>query len=274
MLEGELARRVIDEMPEAMLLVDEHARVFFANRRAERLFGAARDGLVQVRWKVLFPELPFDERGRSTSHEDVGASKRDGESFSSALQIRALSDADDSLRIVVVHDLTDRKRAVAELHARVVRDGLTNLFNRYYFDRVVDGRGSELRFPVSVLIVDVDDLKLVNDRHGHAAGDTHLRRAAAIFRGAFREQDIVARIGGDEFAVLLSGADERARELAEERLRDDLERLAITHPSPKLRLSVGGATASEPEELKATIEKADAQMYERKNARRKSRRSA
>lgn len=107
------------------------------------------------------------------------------------------------------------------------------------------------QFPVSVVMADLDGLKATNDGLGHAAGDEALRQAAQLFRSAFRAEDVVARIGGDEFAALLPQVDAAALEAVLERLRQSLAAYNTTRDGPALRLSVGGATVEKGERLSA-----------------------
>jgi diguanylate cyclase (GGDEF)-like protein len=117
-------------------------------------------------------------------------------------------------------DITDRKRMEAQLEYQAVHDPLTGLFNRRQF---ADELERALRFAArygragAVLMIDVDDFKLVNDTHGHASGDQALKSVAAAIAGRARETDVVARLGGDEFTVVLPEASvDDAREAAEE----------------------------------------------------------
>ena len=105
--------------------------------------------------------------------------------------------------IVSVVDITQQKRAEDRLRFLSTHDVLTGLYNRAFFEEETTRMERGRHYPISVLMVDVDHLKITNDRRGHAAGDSLLRRAAAVLRAAFRTEDVVARIGGDEFAVLL-----------------------------------------------------------------------
>jgi len=82
-------------------------------------------------------------------------------------------------------------------------DPLTGLYNRSYYEEELVRLGRGRAFPVSVIVADLDGLKDVNDTFGHEAGDGLLREAAEILRATFRAEDVVARIGGDEFAILL-----------------------------------------------------------------------
>lgn len=155
-----------------------------------------------------------------------------------------------------------------------LRDPLTNLFNRRHFDSVleqaaVDARQGGLTF--SVMLIDLDYFKPVNDRYGHAAGDAMLTGVAKALLGALRESDVAARIGGDEFAVLaLATVGEQAQEMAE-RLRSAVSEPEFRFGSDVLRASCSIGVASFPEsgELAADLLRAaDTAMYADKTRRR------
>ncbi|MCU1370987.1 MAG: sensor diguanylate cyclase [Ilumatobacteraceae bacterium] len=181
---------------------------------------------------------------------------------------RHLSDADRvalrDLAAIVEQDLLLRRRA----HD----DELTGLSNRRGL-HLVAGRAFALcrrqRVPAMLLYADVDGLKTVNDTAGHEAGDELIRAVADVFRGSFREADVVARIGGDEFAVLLSDCDASPAEMVAR-----LERgLADPAASPSgLRLSVSIGTARfdprAPSTLDELMRRADGEMYRAKQAKR------
>ena len=153
------------------------------------------------------------------------------------------------------------------------RDPLTGLANRLAWQEATARAEEALAntaTPSSVIVLDVDCLKLANDSRGHAFGDELLRRVAAIVRGTVREQDLVARIGGDEVAVLLPNADESRCAEALARLEDAF---ADTEPLDTFPISVtlGFATATAGASLADAQRQADARMYSGKPASRASR---
>jgi len=125
----------------------------------------------------------------------------------------------------------DRQEAmVARLRAEAEQDVLTGLATRRVFDGVLlDELAGEA--PVAVLLADVDRFKSVNDRHGHTVGDGVLRVVAEELRSACREQDVVARYGGDELAVVLTGVDATDVSRIAERFRRAVEALAVAAPA-------------------------------------------
>ena len=146
-------------------------------------------------------------------------------------------------------------------------DALTGLYNRTYFEEEFTRLERGRRSPVSILIADVDRLKAVNDTQGHDAGDVLLQRAAAVLTAAFRCEDIVARIGGDEFAVLLPGADRPAVKKAQERIKNILATHNSNVQGCPLSLSIGIATGKKGCSLAKVLKEADNRMYWEKQSK-------
>jgi diguanylate cyclase (GGDEF)-like protein len=163
----------------------------------------------------------------------------------------------------VVMDIQTRKLAEIRLQHMNMHDTLTGLYNRSYFIESLEQLERGRHYPISILMADVDHLKLTNDQEGHAAGDDMLKRVARVLTLAFRAEDVIARIGGDEFAVLLPDTSAQAGEVALHRLYDILQEHNTDYFTKKpLQLSVGIATASEyGNSLLETLKQADAMMY-------------
>ncbi|MFM8322415.1 MAG: GGDEF domain-containing protein [Chloroflexota bacterium] len=169
---------------------------------------------------------------------------------------------------------TDIFRQAAQ---RSIIDSLTGIYNRNLFDSLVSVLQEDPPCDLSVIVVDIDGLKRTNDSLGHAAGDRLIQNTAAILRAAVRAEDCVARIGGDEFAILLprvnrTGADEMARRVFAG--LDEHNRRCPDEPvSFSLGLASGSATDSQTGALmiEALISQADAVMYAHKQSRRAGR---
>lgn len=171
------------------------------------------------------------------------------------------SDFDTPLIITMLEDISARKSAELHLQHVSTHDSLTGLYNRTYFDSEFNRLQNGLQLPVSIVIVDVDGLKVINDTKGHDAGDHLIICVAKVLQEALSGEGILARIGGDEFALLLPKTDEAAADQAVVRIRSCQERFNHAMPRYQVHFSVGVATAIRGSDIPETFKRADAQMY-------------
>jgi len=191
-----------------------------------------------------------------------------------AAALAADDDADETGYCLIVRDMSGHHRAAEEARHAAVCDHLTGIGNRRAF---FDAAETELRRwrrlprPLALLLIDADLFKGINDTHGHPVGDAVLRHIARQMGATFRQIDVVARIGGEEFAVLLPSADLANAQRVAERLRAALEaQPAPTNAGPvRCTVSIGIATMDEAtDSVDALLERADKALYVAKRSGR------
>lgn len=252
---------IIELAQDAILTTDENLNITLFNPAAERLFGYASDQIVGRPLWLLIPERLRAEHARSiadfarspvatramSDRSEVTGVTFDGREFPAEVSIAKLQHPHGMLYTAVVRDISERKRVEAELRRMATTDPLTGLWNRRRFLELAEGELSRLRRyarPVSVLMLDIDHFKSINDTHGHAAGDEALCRLADLCRAALRDTDHLGRLGGEEFAIVLpeTGLIE-AVEVAE-RLRLSLGAMPVPVGDATLRMTVSIGVAA------------------------------
>jgi diguanylate cyclase (GGDEF)-like protein len=173
------------------------------------------------------------------------------------------------------HQTATDLRRMAALEVETITDPLMAIHNRRYFDRRLDeevARASRYRLPLSLLLVDLDHFKRINDLHGHQTGDEVLRRVAGALMGGTRKSDIVARYGGEELAVLAPSTSGAGAAVLAERLREQVESMRVANPSQaeggvevRCTVSVGVAELCEDaSEGRSLVAAADSALYRAK----------
>lgn len=172
-------------------------------------------------------------------------------------------DGEPSCAIIMSKDITYRKKAEAEIKYLSFHDKLTGLYNRAYFEKELERVDTERQLPISVIVGDLNGLKLTNDIFGHAAGDRLLRRVAKIMKSSCRQEDVIARWGGDEFAIILPRTpNDKAIEICERiiKLCNNSEKRPI-QPS----IALGYATKEKQStKMPSILEEAENWMYRHK----------
>lgn len=158
--------------------------------------------------------------------------------------------------IGIAHDVTASKQMEAALRHESTHDVLTGLYNRAFFEGELARLAQSARFPVSLVMADVNGLKAVNDTLGHQAGDDLIRVAARVIQRAFRAKDIVARIGGDEFAVILTETGAAVAHKAVARIMSSPETAA-----GQVSIAFGIAVAENRDQLAEALQLSDKRMY-------------
>lgn len=204
---------------------------------------------------------------RTSEHETV---RWDGSRVWVAWDNSPARDAAGRLEILSVgHDVSERRQREQQLAYLTVHDPMTGLYNRAYFDTELERLARGRRFPVSVVIASLDNLQELNDQEGREQGDLLLMKAARLLKEGFRVEDLVARTGGDGFAILLPGMDERQTAAGLIRFRAAVARASELQPAVSLCLGAGTAHAGS--EMMRAQREASAAMTAEKALRKRQR---
>jgi diguanylate cyclase (GGDEF)-like protein/PAS domain S-box-containing protein len=166
-----------------------------------------------------------------------------------------------------LRDVTERWNTERMLQYVTTHDERTGLHNRMFFDEEISRLGRGRHFPITVVLADVDGLKRANGTAGHAAGDQLLKVAAAVLRESFRADEVVARMGGDEFAVLLPRTDEAAAESALRRIRQRQDDFNNSGRGLLLGFALGAGTAETSLQLTEALARAGERLCADRAAR-------
>ncbi len=255
-----------------LLYKAKDAKIVFANPQFEKLFGYEAGELIGKHVSIL--NAPTDKSPEKVASEisasmmkngawdgEIKNIKKDGTPFWCHASVSTFTHkVYGSVWVAVQQDITARKQAEEELTYLSTHDSLTGLYNRSFFNEEMKRLQRGRQFPISIVMADVNDLKALNDEKGHAAGDKLLQRAAQVLTSVFRTEDIVARIGGDEFAILLPNTDEQTVEKAISRVMLFLDKDNKENEIP-LEISMGTSTGDKKCALADVLKAADDRMY-------------
>ncbi|WP_236709999.1 PAS domain-containing protein [Longilinea arvoryzae] len=267
-------RALVENQDEAVLIVDAELRIEYLNLAAEGVLRRPVSQMIDQKLTDLFPP-----EQRAILLEQFDARKKNERS---TYELSYLLPAGDQVHLLitatprfdpngkfqgsfaVIRDITERKLVEEDLRYRSTHDALTGLHNRFFFEEELSRLEENHRQSISMLMVDLDGLKKINDTRGHFAGDEALRLVAQLLRACLRGEDLVARLGGDEFAVLLPNTRSAEMERIIARMRRMIRKFNQRRPEMPISLSIGGATALPGASLRRALEKADQQLYEEK----------
>lgn len=267
-------RILLDESSDPIFMFYADGTYRYVNRAFAEGVGREMDEIIGHKIWDVFPKDEADKRfavvkwvfeNGQMKVIEVRVPRADGDRYYITTAKPILNEENNVTSVICISkEITERKRMEDELRYISTHDSLSGLYNRHFFQTEMERIQGGRLFPVSIVIADLDDLKVINDRHGHKAGDACIIKAADLLKKLFRTEDIIARIGGDEFAVLLTGTG--ATEVSDiiSRFNDE-----ITKQQDSLfKLSLGWATAEESSSLVDLMHQADVRMYKEKTARK------
>ncbi|GAB6195634.1 PAS domain S-box protein [Lysobacter xanthus] len=275
-------RTITDNVPAMIAYLGPDLRFRFANGAYCEWFGRAGEDIAGLPMEAVLGEqdrllaAPFLERvlaGEQVAFDRVRIDADGSERHAHVTYIPDVPDGSGGARgfFVASHDVTAHKHLAQVMEQRALHDELTGLPNRAAWARAIEPqpRDADESAPSAVMFLDLDGFKRVNDTHGHEVGDAVLREFAARLRRCVREGDLIARLAGDEFVVLLRGVDDVAQ-VAERIAASIGESMALPFEVGPLRLamaaSIGVAVQQGGFDGERLVREADGAMYAAKRA--------
>lgn len=261
--ELEVLRNALDNIQDGVLLLDENLNAQFLNQKVRAYWGVTEaQAAARPSYAKLIAEAPHaGSHGVPPEQLDAFFASRVEAIRTAEPKVRDTQLADgrhirvhctvtpSGGRMLTYCDITDLVRNAELLEKLATVDSMTGLYNRRHFLTLTEAEWSRFQRyqrPLSMLMIDIDHFKSVNDRYGHAVGDEAIASVATACQQSKRNSDVVGRLGGEEFAVLLPETDSAQAAVVAERIRERVAAhfLSVHNVQFKLTISIGSATAT------------------------------
>lgn len=279
---AEQYRAVIHASLDGFWITDTTGRILDTNPAMCRISGYSREELLHLNIRDFeADETPEEIAAHTREMQENGHvqfearhRRKDGVIINVEVSVLFVPELEERF-FAFVRDITERKRLESELTRRAHLDYLTGVSSRGHFMEQVElelSRAQRYAKDLSILMMDLDFFKQVNDSHGHKAGDTVLKKLAEVCRHALRDVDIIGRVGGEEFAILLPETEKQEAVEVAERLRAAIgsARVPMEQGLPlRFTVSIGVASmATRDDNVDVLLSLADKALYEAKNSGR------
>ncbi len=265
-------REILETTEEGFYEVDLKGKIIACNRAAAKMLGFQEEELVGLSYVGLCKDSAAVYRefnqafttGKPKFSVIMEMIRKDGTISTADLSVSLTYDKQGNITGFrgMGRDISERIKLEDHLKYLSFRDQLTGLYNRRYFENELKRLNVSRDYPVAVISADLDGLKLINDILGHSEGDRYLQAGADLLKSALRASDILARVGGDEFALLLPCTNKREADLLMNRIRRQVESYNYEQKNLPLSISLGLAISENPDySLEEVFRMADNNMY-------------
>ena len=257
--------KIFNSMSQYVIATGLDYKIQFMNEKAIRDFG-------NIKGKICFKELGKDKPCQGCRLK-VLENMSNGETveylvnaFDKDLEVRAskLENKDGSISILeVIEDITEKKERQREIEYLNLHDHLTGIYNRRFFEKEINRLDIDKNLPISIITLDVNGLKLINDTFGHSKGDQILIKIAKVMKNSVESNEIVARIGGDEFSLILPKCSENKASKIADRIKENIDK--ESEKGVPFSLAIGFHTKEEAKEnISDVLKNAESKMYTNK----------
>ena len=270
---------VIDNMPFSMWIKDKDGKFIIINKSFENQYGYSKEEVINKYNSDIFPKKKADKYTANENlvikeNKNIIFRQTEGEKILEALIKPLRGDNDELIGTVgVLQDVTKREKIEENLRELSYRDSLTGLYNRNYFEKAIKELDDTDSLPLSIIMGDINGLKIVNDSLGHLEGDKFIMKITEVIRCCVGKDKDIVRWGGDEIIVLLPNTTEIQAEELTEKIFSTCK--STTYSPIPLSISLGISTRTDKNKLVDTMFKeAENKLYRQKLIQDKSIRGA
>lgn len=274
---------IIKASLDVIISINEQGRVILWNDAASRTFGYTEYEMLgksitkiipqEYRRKHYYGMGMFIRTGKAKligKVVEVEGKKKDGSLIPIEMSLSVSKSKRNYMFSAIIRDISERKLFEKKLEDMAIKDSLTGMYNRHYFNEVIDreiARVKRYRYSISVMMIDVDKFKMINDNYGHAQGDSVLKGIAICLGKSMRASDIVIRWGGDEFLIVLPDANGNDLRKIIRKVKKNIVRWSRESGLDFIvRLSIGGCTSNpnKRKDVDELLKEADERLYKDK----------